>query len=333
MVQDFKVTGPELVAYEGPVDALELLPDPDTARPWVNTDLRVYDESSRLLGVHLGRSRIKARGAKGISIEVEIGKLFTMLFRAPDAPEENGSADFTTEDFSDHPTREVLAAARLLTQLQAGHSVDFTANGTRLMRIILNGLNDVPDQFAETLAIADDLAVIESETDTRFRFPSQLSWVDRVNIRNARLLLEGNVVAHPTDNQIGATIKGDLDPSFDQLLHPDTHGWIKWEGEPAQLIVMNQIVDVPVLALGGPLRLSDESIEAIRKATEQGQTDGIPITFRLDQNDRLRIWLPDRLNRKVLSITPWDLPGVEQPAGTLPALDSEHFHRESSGDV
>lgn len=156
MVQDFKITGPELVAYEGPVDALELLPDPEAPRSWVNTDLKVYDASSNLLGVHLGRSRLKARGAKGISIEVEIGQLLTMLFRSPDTPEENGSADFKTEDFTDHPTQEVLVVSRLLTQLRIGHVVDFAVNGTRLMRIILNGLNDWPDQFAETLAIAND---------------------------------------------------------------------------------------------------------------------------------------------------------------------------------
>ena len=79
MVQDFKVTGPELVSYEGPVAALELLPDPDSASPWVNTDLKVIDNASRPLGTHFGRSRLLARGSKGITMEVQMGELLRML--------------------------------------------------------------------------------------------------------------------------------------------------------------------------------------------------------------------------------------------------------------
>lgn len=73
----------------------------------------------------------------------------------------------------------------------------------------------------------------------------------------------------------------------------------------------------------GRPRLSDDNIAAVRAAIDQGLTDGVPLTFQLAPDDRLRIWMPDRLNREVLSITPWNLPGIEQPAGTLPAIVSD----------
>lgn len=52
--------------------------------------------------------------------------------------------------------------------------------------------------------------MIERETNTRFRYPATLTGLDRVTVRNIRLMLEGHVVAHPTDTQFGATLTGAL---------------------------------------------------------------------------------------------------------------------------
>jgi hypothetical protein len=74
--------------------------------------------------------------------------------------------------------------------------------------------------------------------------------------------------------------------------------------------------------MGGPVRLNHDDIAAIRSAIDRGSTDGLPLRFRMDRDDRLRIWLPDRFKGHILAITAWDLPGIEQPAGTLPAIVS-----------
>jgi hypothetical protein len=283
MVKDFKITGPELVSFEGAVAALELLPDPDSASPWANTDMKVTDADSKTLEIHLGRSRLLARGSKGITIEVQMGELLRMLFRAPDSEGEDGRVEFATEDFNTHPIGEVLAVSDFLTQLRRVSTVDFRVNGSRLMRIVLNGVTeaDWPDYFQETRAIADDLAVIERETKTRFRYPATLTALDRVNIRNARLMLEGHVVAHPTDNQFGARINGELDSALEVLLNGQP-GWMKWEASPAHLTVLDEVIEVPELAVGGPTRLSDEDIAGIRRAIAEGVTDGLPLRFKLD---------------------------------------------------
>jgi hypothetical protein len=127
----------------------------------------------------------------------------------------------------------------------------------------------------------------------------KLAALDRVNIRNVRLMLEGPVVAHPTDNQFGAKINGEFDPVLEVLLN-DQPGWIKWQATPGHVMVLGEVIEVPELAMGGPTRLSDDSIAAVRNAIDQGSTDGLPLTFKLDPDDRLRIWMPDRLNQEVL---------------------------------
>ena len=94
--------------------------------------------------------------------------------------------------------------------------------------------------------------------------------LDRVNIRNVRLMLEGHVVAHPTDNQFGAGINGEFDTILEVLLTGQP-GWMKWEGSPAQLKGLEQVIEVPSLAVGGPTRLSGEAIAAVRGATRRGR--------------------------------------------------------------
>ena len=322
MVKDFKITGPELVAYEGPVEALELLPDPDGASPWVITDLEVMDADANVLGTHLGRSRLRSRGSKGVTIEVQISELLRMLFRAPDKMDQNGSGDFATEDFSQHPISEVLSVSEFLTQMRRGSVVRVKVEGFLLMEMGLSGVvaADWPEHFRQVRDLADDLAVIERETNTRFRYPGTLTGLDRVTVRNTRLMLEGHVVAHPTDTQFGATLTGVWNSTLDVLLGRK-HGWMKWEGEDAQLKVLDKMVSVPKLAMGGPTRLSKQTVADVRKALKRGKTDGLRLTFQLDDpEDRLRIWMPDRFKGEKLWITPWNLPGIQQPTGTLSAI-------------
>jgi hypothetical protein len=325
-VRDFKITGPALVAYEGPVDALELLPNPDSASPWANTDMIVRDADEEVLGTHLGQSRLLTRGGRGITVEFRLGELLQMLFRVPDDPAGDGHADFTTEDLAGQPIPAVLAVAEFVTQLREGTSVDFQVDSSRLMRILLTA--DVqagpPGYFEDTRAIADDLAVIERETRARFRFPQTLTGSDRVDIRNSRLMLEGHVVAHPLTNQFNAKVNGELDPCLEIVLDGEPR-WFKWEASPGQLKVMDRLIDVPEVAIGAPVRLAEESITAIRRALDRGDsTDGLPLRFHtVDSTDRMRLWLPDRFKGEQLWITPWDVPGIQQPAGTLSAIQSD----------
>jgi hypothetical protein len=330
MVQNFKITGPELVAYEGPVDALELLPDPDSASPWANTDMTVTDADAALKGTHLSRSRLLSRGDQGMTIEVRIGGLLRMLFRLPDSEGEDGRVDVTTEDFSGEPIPDVFAVTDFLTQLRRGSTVDFLVNGSRLMRIILRAAADAhwPEHFEETRSIADDLAIIERETKVRFRYPQTLTRLQRVDVRNVRLMLEGHVVAHPTWNQLGARIEGQLDSGLAAFLDGEPR-WVKVQTSPGQLKLLNEIIDVPEVAMGGPVHLNQDDIAAIRSAIDNGSAEGLPLTFRLDPDDRLRIWLPDRFKDQILWITPWNLPGIEQPAGTLPAIVSRGVLNET----
>ena len=146
-------------------------------------------------------------------------------------------------------------------------------------------------------------------------------------------MLEGHVVAHATHTAFGAKVNGELDPAIETFFDGEPR-WMKWEGSRSQFAVLSQTVDIPNLAVGGPVRLDEDNIGMIRNAVDNGtSTDGLPLTFRLlDPDDRLRFWLPDRFKGEQLWITPWNLPGIEQPAGTLTAIRGRDAANEATID-
>lgn len=73
--------------------------------------------------------------------------------------------------------------------------------------------------------------------------------------------------------------------------------------------------------MGGPTRLPKQTVAELGRARKRGKTDGLRLTFKLDDaEDRLRVWMPDRFKGETLRITPWNLRGIQQPAGTLSAI-------------
>jgi hypothetical protein len=316
MVRDFRITGPDLVAYEGAVGELEYHPGPGS--PWRDTELLVSGTDGRHLGTHLAQSRFLASGEKGITIEVKIGDLVRMLFRCPNTEGGAGQVDFTTADFTGRPINEILTVSQFLAELGQGGDLDIDFGDQLRMKISISDIAaDWPEVFEETRAIADDLSVIERETRTRFRHPATMTGLDRITIRGLRLMLEGHVVAHPTANSGNFTITGEPDAAFRELLDGQPR-WFQWHVSQAEEAVLGKTIRLQQLAIGGPCFLDDASIQALQTAFATQSTEGLGITLRVDADDRLRTWLPDRVAPdKPLDVTPWDIPGIEQPGPRL----------------
>jgi hypothetical protein len=126
-------------------------------------------------------------------------------------------------------------------------------------------------------------------------------------------MLEGHVVAHPTANCANFTITGEPDAAFRELLDGQPR-WFQWHVSQAEETVLGKTIRLQQLAIGGPCFLDDASIQALQTAFATQSTEGLGITLRVDANDRLRTWLPDRVAPdKPLDVTPWDIRGIEQP--------------------
>lgn len=316
-VTRFEVTGPKFLAYDRVIEQLELLPDPSLDTPWVDTDLILGSHEGTAFGTYLARSRLVTRGAEGVTMEVTLsGTLIRMLFRIPDPPRLEGRVDFTTQSVGNRPTDEVHEVSSFISDLARADTFEFVVNGQRIMLVDPGSLavdEDFTETFNHVLGVADDLRVIEKETRTRFRYPAELGVIERINIRNLRLMLEGSVVVHPSANQMNGKFNGDFDSSMEVLLDSQPR-WFRYITEPARFNILGKDLTLPELAVAGPAFLSTDDVDSIRRAVAAGELAGHPLTLRLQPGDLLRLWLPDRLAPDAnLEVTPWNLPGITQP--------------------
>lgn len=319
-VQNLRIDGPELVRYVGDVRALELLPAPNSSSPFRASDLIVTSADGRHLGTHLGESRILARGAGGLTIQFQLGDLVELRFRCPDNPTRDGQLDFKSADVSEHPIPDVVSAWSLVRHLgeHPGAIAELLVDGTSLLLIQLPNDEWGWNENSPVLELAEDLDAIERATGARFRFPSSCSVADRLWTRCVRLLLEGHVVAHPTKNSVEVEFTDTSASGVAKLLQPEP-GWCHFQQEAVSVQVLDQDVELEQIAWGGPLRPAPEELPALRSALDDGSLVGRKATLTLADEDRVRMWMPGRLVRKDLAITPWGIAGIEQPVGTLAA--------------
>lgn len=169
-----------------------------------------------------------ARGVEGITLQAQVGQYIELQFQCPYRSGSAGSVDLNISDLSGAPVTEAFEAADFMTGLSQGELLQIRAGNQPVAALDLSGrkADDVIDERFESIRmVADDLKVIESHTKARFRYPSELSVIDRIMIRNVRLMLEGHCVVHPVANQFNAT----LDDSAGQGLRPlltTSPGWL-----------------------------------------------------------------------------------------------------------
>jgi hypothetical protein len=324
MVKNFRVSGPRLVRQDNDeIHQLELHPrfDPDSWRP---AEVVLADVDEEPLGAYLAEVRLVGEGQLGFTMQIRVAQRVEITFRCPHDTSSPGNADWSTDDLSGVPAGAAFEAADFVVQFRNAATLDILVEETRVAKMDIAGSmagSDLVEDFKQIRDTAEDLKVIETGTRVRFRYPSELTVLDRIMIRNLRLMLEGHCVAHPTHNRLGAKLSGFYLETLDQVLTPD-YGWFMQTGGRAEVILLGQRVPLPALnflALARPTEGTD--LDELKAALRSGNGAGRTLNFELRPGDRVRMYLPDRmLPDQPLDITPWGLPGVNQkglgPDGT-----------------
>jgi hypothetical protein len=315
MIKDFTITGPRLVgANNGAVDRLEFHPLPDAARPWKPAEMVLHDAEGEQLGIFLGEARLLAEGQQGFTLQTKVGRHIDITFRCPRDPV-TGGADFTIQAVGGASVSEVFETADFMVQLAVAATLEIRADENRVALMDISGRaseSEMTDGFDEVRATAEDLRIIETATRARFRYPRELNVLDRILIRNLRLMLEGHCVAHPTATRMTITLNGDWDDSLEQLFTTELH-WLMHSQEVGELTVLGQPIRLPNLSGGAAVSLEQHQVDEIRAAFAAGTAAGLEVNFRVRPDDRVRLFLGDRVaDNQPLDITPWEIPGVTQ---------------------
>lgn len=265
-----------------------------------------------------GRSRM-SHGSRGKKLWVDLACGLNFEFVMQDAVEK-GSATVTSK-LEGHRITEVAEALAFMDRFVPATdlSLELWAEGGRLFMFHLpdaafNGLS--PDGY--TRQLVEDLAVLSRHFSVSLRLPSELTWAEREEIRKARLVVDGKVIAERDFQNLDVVLNGMTgDPIEDMLqseammvvIRTEVHYLVQGHKLPIQAKVFH-----PQAQYAAP----QEVLDALQSGTAEGMAarirgvDGTP--FRVFRDDN-----PARDPDQPLAVVPL---GIIEPE--TPRVDEMH---------
>ena len=315
MISNFRVEGTKLLDGIGDtLDEVVLGPDQPSAATPGEVTLSAADGTRT--GVYLVDSRLLSRGARGAVVEVVVADLLKVTMRVPFDPTADlqSGADFQFSSVSDQPIRAVFEATDFVMKLAAAETWELKIRGSMLAKMASPKqlLQEFIADIEPAWLLADDLLAIESATGARFRQPSEIGAIERIHIRNLRLMIEGHCVAHPTANLVTSKLSGRRDAGFDRFLTPEPR-WVVATFESATAEILDQPIEIPTLTYAALVSLTEEDLADIERNLANGTAEGLEMRLRTAPHDRVRMYLSDRIGpTQSVDVTPWNLDGINQ---------------------
>lgn len=315
-VISFAVTGPEWIAHEhqgGQVEILSL--PPATTTPM---EVRVVREDGTTITAIRGHTAGPASGAKGTSLRATFTGGLTLEFRFPKGSAAGGEITLSHELVGE----DAIAVNRVLkfeAVLDAPQIVELWANGALVTKLRSGGGLHTPGEVDATALLAEDLAVIAAEFDVPLVIPSDVTAVDRVEIRSLRLLLEGHCVLVPDISGFHLTLDGSTDSTLEGFLRQPavmmrvTNG-LEYTVQGHQLRPPDTDLFHPALGLVEP------DASTVLEALAAGTAKGLRVHFLSTDKTPLRAFMPARVTNPDYRLVPVTLgvPGLrEHPAIAL----------------
>lgn len=322
-VRSVRIEGPEFIAGEYPPGAVEIVRGPRGSAVGQLLELHAFREDD-LLGSYEGRITHAAPGPVGGSIEATFcnGHLNARLRVPHNADQTNESPEFMQPgieyELDYGPIRpsavqEVLSTRRILclaTRIEAHYSGNLLAVMSRSE--ISAAIEDYDSDLMEIEQFAYDLDVVQRHTGRFFDIPEHMRLADRVNMRVARLLIEGYIVAAPRAERFTMQMTGNDSPEVRASLS-ETRS-IVWPAGPFAVIVDDRELTIGDVYAMHPAATPINGEDAI-DALNVGEAHNFEVHFRPGDDPYFYLTLanapPPEVTRR--SIALWSLYGVDQP--------------------
>ena len=313
MVSEFRVDGPKFLAGEHEVAELSYLPIPSDETKEVEIELLFLDTDENVLASHTGLSRHVGEGNRGFSLDGVFYDCVTLKLGFPHNQQDDGRCDMNV-DISRANVPTMIDATNLILQLNTdGQSIKVRIDGHDLAKLIFGpSTTSWLDEVVYMHDLAEDLDVIQRAAGARFPVPAEITQLDRVTVRNLRLMLDGKCVVHPQLAQTSFTLNGERSDALVQAIRgpgamaisPGAGDGIRLLGRDLGLPQIRYVLVNPVVA----------EADSIIAALDEGTAAGLEVTFKLPAGEHVRMFMPDRWPdpNAPLTPTPWSLPGIEQ---------------------
>jgi hypothetical protein len=161
--------------------------------------------------------------------------------------------------------------------------------------------------------VAEDLEIIQRHCGKSFDLPAELTFKERVEMRVARLVIQGYVVAHPGAKELAFVLDGRDDVALREDLI-SARFIAQRMTEPFKIVVAGRTLTIGDVYVVDPAARPANGLEAI-DALDRREAEGFIVRVRPVENPYFCLALADRPVESIdLSVQAlWNLTGIEQP--------------------
>lgn len=323
-IEDFQTHGPDWFRREGTIDRVELIaPEPLTPDQRIPVTFELLDEQGFSLAKHEGLIHALSKGQKGAAFIANFYDVVMLDVQVPSEPAQHGKFDLTIK-FAHAYISLASKAIKFLNDLGSGTALQVSFNGRKIMKALpdgsnsSNGANGLLPSLDLQLLI-EDLAALESALGTTFRVPADISHRERIMIRIARLLAEGQATYFPPQTSLPITLTGELTGELVELM---TTGGAVFATHPAfPLEIQGSRFNFGTVGLyHSNVRVRDA--REVNDAFASGTAEGLK-THADPQTEQLFRVIP--INPSSGSLpkpVPWNLPNIPMPVNYFEVTSS-----------
>lgn len=327
-VTSIHIDGPKIIAGEHPPGDVRLMRLSDTPGVGKSLELRLFESDGNKIASHEGVISHADIGTAGGSIEGKFcdGRLhvkFLIPFNLVERLEPAGvkAAAHMTIDISraGRPAiiYEVLALARLI---RAAPRIELHIDGQ-----LATAMGQVPDTSQDydtdhliVEQLAEDLDIVQRHCGQFFDIPDAITFKERVELRVARLLIQGQIVAHPGAKELSCVLDGQDNEELRRDLATPRTLVQKMPGDHEITIGGKTLTIGPVYVID-PAATPVNGADAIA-ALDRGEAEDFVVRVRPGENPYFCLALANRpaeeLDLRWQAL--WSLIGVDQPQAPLP---------------
>lgn len=333
LVRSVRLDGPDFIAGEYPPGAVEITLGPGGSAIGKPLELRAMHEDT-VIASYEGRITHSAPGPIGGSIEAAFcnGHLdvrFRLRYNADQVQDSDAMGTppgVSLElDYGALPPAVIEQILSTRRTIRYAPRLEARFNGDLLFAVRLSNVPESLEKYeADLLAIeqfAHDLDVVQRHTRQFFDIPQFMQPGDRVKLRVARLLVEGNIVASPRAPVFTLRMTGHDAPEVRAMLTGPQS--IIWPAGPHLITIGGRELLIGDVYVVHPAATANNAAEALA-ALDASEAQGFSVEFRPGDDPYFYLTLADVPRHEVTRryLAQWTLTGIEQPG--IPDADWSH---------
>ncbi|MCC3322176.1 hypothetical protein FOB84_23610 [Gordonia bronchialis] len=310
-LSNVSITGPAAFATHDATGELRITTESLPNAEGRAAELRFVDENGALQSAHEGTVTYVNHGTQGWAITIEFYDHAVIEIDQPDKAGDTGALHMTYNMRNIQP-RQVIQLVDLLVNLHSTSTCEFYLEGQRAGILGLDRLefNNI-DELGAIVGIAVDLEAVQPYCSSYFALPAEVSTWDRVNLRVARCMIDGYLIASPLVATGTVILTGTTSPELERIL--DAGGPVTYFVKDFHLELGERELPLGTIAVHHPKARAINAEEA-REALNSGTAEGFKLRLAPGDDPYFYVYIPNKLkNPHHPDIACWSLGGIEQP--------------------